>query len=129
MDSHHCHDDAILSMVKSECDALLHPLHQKFFMGLPPVVHGLVSPYHFNELQDIDPTIESSLSRVVQMMVQQLLTSRSRFLIVGHFFAFFLHLFMLKYSFKFYACTFTFFFPELFAITFINSIFLCVTLE
>ena len=44
---------------------------------------GLVKPYHFNILQEVVPSVESSLSRLVQMLLHQVLISQSRSLTVS----------------------------------------------
>ncbi|KAK7109044.1 hypothetical protein V1264_013160 [Littorina saxatilis] len=75
--------DAVIAAAKDESDILLYPIMHEFSMEAPPLVQGLVPPYHFNVLQEVVPAVESSLSRIVQMLMHQLLVSQSRSLTSG----------------------------------------------
>ena len=75
--------DAVLSVAKDESDSLLYPIMHEFSMEPPPLVQGLVPPYHFNVLQEVLPTVESSLSRIVHMLMHQMLVSPSRSMTVS----------------------------------------------
>lgn len=79
--------DPIISVAKDESDALLFPILHELAMEPPPLVQGLVRPYHFDILQEVNPNIESSLSRIVQMLMHQLLVSQSKYMTVSTIFA------------------------------------------
>ncbi|XP_076466851.1 LOW QUALITY PROTEIN: huntingtin-like [Babylonia areolata] len=75
--------DPIISAAKDESDSLLSPILYELSMEAPPLVQGLVAPYHFDVLQEVGPGLESSLSRVVHLLMHQLLVSQSRFMTSG----------------------------------------------
>lgn len=81
-DLDHPQHDPIISAAKDESDSLLFPILHEFSMDPPPLVQGLVPPYHFKMLQEINPTVESALSRIVQLLMHQLLISQSRYMTV-----------------------------------------------
>ncbi|KAL8615828.1 hypothetical protein ACOMHN_048536 [Nucella lapillus] len=75
--------DPIISAAKDSSDSLLYPIMHELCMAPPPLVQGLVAPYHFNVLQEVGACVESSLSRVVHLLMHQLLVSQSRFTTSG----------------------------------------------
>lgn len=75
--------DEVISAAKDESDALLFPILHEFSTAPPPLVQGLVPPYHFNVFEEVSAMVESALSRVVQMLMHQVLVSQSRHLTVG----------------------------------------------
>ncbi|CAL1538264.1 unnamed protein product [Lymnaea stagnalis] len=76
--------DPVLSVASDLTQHLLTPIMNPIMAGqLPPLVQGLMKPYAFDILQEIDPSTESALSRVVQQLLHTLLMSQSKFVTSG----------------------------------------------
>ncbi|RUS73694.1 hypothetical protein EGW08_018541 [Elysia chlorotica] len=77
--------DPVVSVAADQTQALLSPIMQPLVGGsqLPPLVQGLMPPYLFDILEEVGPSTESALSRVVQMLLQALLVSQTRYLTSG----------------------------------------------
>ncbi|GFR89453.1 huntingtin [Elysia marginata] len=77
--------DPVVSVAADQTQALLSPIMQPLVGGkqLPPLVQGLMPPYLFDILEEVRPATESALSRVVQMLLQALLVSQTRYMTSG----------------------------------------------
>ena len=60
----------------------LEPILHEWSAPPQPLVHGLVLPYHFHSAIQIVPHVESSLSRVIALIVSELTRSFSKYLTV-----------------------------------------------
>ncbi|XP_055860312.1 huntingtin-like [Biomphalaria glabrata] len=76
--------DPVISIAADQTTDLLTPIMHPFLTGqLPPLVQGLIEPFMFDILEEINPCIESALSRVVQQLLHLLLVSQSRYITSG----------------------------------------------
>ncbi|XP_005093645.2 huntingtin [Aplysia californica] len=76
--------DPVLAVASDQTRYLLTPMMSPVLSGqLPPLVQGLVGPYKHDELAQVCPATESALSRVVQMLLHNLLVSNSRYITSG----------------------------------------------
>ncbi|CAG5125625.1 unnamed protein product, partial [Candidula unifasciata] len=78
------HQDPVLAVASDQTRDLLSPIMEPVMAGqLPPLVQGLMKPYHFDILAEVCPATESSLSRVVQTLFHTLLVSHSKYATSG----------------------------------------------
>ncbi len=70
--------DPVVAIAKDLTDVLLQPLMAEWAEEPPPMVQGLVKPYLFSPSFHMKPPIESSLSRIVQFLIQQLHTAQTK---------------------------------------------------
>ena len=77
--------DPVVSVAADQTQTLLFPIMQPLVGGsqLPPLVQGLMPPYLFDILEEVGPSTESALSRIVQMLLQALLVSQTKYMTVG----------------------------------------------
>lgn len=76
--------DPVLAVASDQTRDLLSPIMEPVMAGqLPPLVQGLMKPYHFDILAEVCPATESSLSRVVQTLFHTLLVSHSKYATVS----------------------------------------------
>ncbi|KAH9487495.1 hypothetical protein Btru_075739 [Bulinus truncatus] len=76
--------DPVISIAADQTTSLLTPIMHPILTGqLPPLVQGLMKPFMFDILEEINPCIESALSRVVQRLLHTLLMSQSKYMTSG----------------------------------------------
>lgn len=75
--------DPVIALAKEKTDVFLQPILHEMSQEPPPLVLGLVKPYHFSPNYPVLPTVESSLSRIVVALLKQLNGSRSKHLTVS----------------------------------------------
>ncbi|XP_071090376.1 huntingtin-like isoform X1 [Haliotis cracherodii] len=78
-----CQQDPVTAIARDLTDGLLYPLMSEWAEEPPPLVQGLIPPYHFSPTFTIKPHLESSLSRVVQQLLQQLHKAQTKHLTSG----------------------------------------------
>lgn len=81
--SDHPQQDPVISIAKDHIENLLSSVMHEWTHELPPLVQGLVSPYHVGSRTLVIGSVESSLSRVVMALLEQLNTSNSKHLTVS----------------------------------------------
>lgn len=79
----HPHQDPVTALAKEKTDAYLDPIMRERCFPCHPIVHGLVKPYDVTKVQAPSPTVELALSRVVELIVRNLVASTSKFLTIG----------------------------------------------
>ena len=79
----HLQQDAVTALASSHTDHFLSPIMHEWSQPPPPLVQGLVKPYHVTERGPCQHEIESALSRIVMTVLMKLQISKLRHLTVS----------------------------------------------
>lgn len=79
----HIQQDAVIALASSYTDHFLSPIMHDWSQQPPPLVQGLVKPYHVTPKVQCQHVIESSLSRIVMSVLLKLQLSRLKHLTVS----------------------------------------------
>ena len=77
------HQDPVIAIAKDKTDNFLYPIMHDWCQVPPPPVQGLVKPYHVTPRLVVQPSVESSLSRVVLAVIGKLHLAQSKYLTVS----------------------------------------------
>ncbi|XP_074640755.1 huntingtin-like [Tubulanus polymorphus] len=75
--------DPIIAIAKEQTEKYLDPVLEEWSQSPPALVHGLVEPFHFNPYSKFSSTIEANLSRVVSLIMKNLIRSTSKYMTFG----------------------------------------------
>ncbi|XP_050396465.2 huntingtin [Patella vulgata] len=75
--------DPVTACAQDMTDCAFSCLSHQLVEDLPPIVQGLVKPYHFSPITIVKQTVESSLSRLIQALLHQIHISQSKYLTNG----------------------------------------------
>ncbi|KAL5022595.1 hypothetical protein ScPMuIL_001750 [Solemya velum] len=79
----HPQQDSVIALAKEKTDTFFSPIIHEWGQDPPPLVQGLVQPYHLPLGPITDANLESNVSRIVKMLLFQLYMSQSKYSTYG----------------------------------------------
>ncbi|ESO95031.1 hypothetical protein LOTGIDRAFT_160793 [Lottia gigantea] len=79
----HPQHDPVTACAQDLTNRVFTSLSHQLIEDLPPLVQGLVKPYHYSPNIKVNSTVESCLSRIIQQLLHQIHISQSRHLLNG----------------------------------------------